>query len=123
MKRVRVPILDSDVFFSNDEADTRAFVARFSADKSDMDICDRTRGLIYTVIDREGNHRRILCVFDGDLNTVVHESVHMAVRILDNCEIKTSKENHEILAYLTAWLTETMLKLFPIVPKKKKRNK
>lgn len=46
----------------------------------------------------------LIGVFDGSPQTLVHEMVHTAVKILDRCEIELADSNSEPLAYLVDWL-------------------
>ena len=64
----------------------------------------------HVVRDATGKELRMLCVFDGNVNTVVHESTHMAWMILKYVSIKISQSNDEPIAFMTAYLAEEMLK-------------
>lgn len=41
-------------------------------------------------------------------NTLAHEAVHAAWRVLDMVGITIDSENHEALAYLTGWMVDCM---------------
>ena len=45
-----------------------------------------------------------------DINTIAHESVHLAVKALDWAGIEYDVDNHEILAYMVGWIVETFKK-------------
>lgn len=39
-------------------------------------------------------------------NTIAHEAVHCAWRILDLAGVEVEAGNHEVLAYMTGWIVE-----------------
>ena len=43
---------------------------------------------------------------DIDPNSITHECVHAAWRVLHKCGIQVSRTNHEALAYVAGWLAE-----------------
>ena len=114
MKKRTIPIYNMDVWFTNDEADCRSFLKRRGGDESLTDNC---KGVWITFKGREDHTYWVLAVYDGDIGTVVHESVHAAWGVLDTCSVKTDVDNDEALAFLAAWFTKTVLKLFPDKPK------
>ena len=67
---------------------------------------DHTKGICCTVEEPNGYLHRIMCVFDGDFNTVIHEAVHMAGLTLQHVGVKFGPNNDEPLAYLAAWIAE-----------------
>jgi hypothetical protein len=60
-----------------------------------------------------GGRCRILGVFDGDTDTVVHESVHMALLSMGHIGLKVCSANEETLANLAGWLATEMMRCFP----------
>ncbi len=45
-------------------------------------------------------------------NTIAHESVHCAWRILDLVGAEVCSDNHEVLAYMTGWIVEEATSYF-----------
>jgi len=53
------------------------------------------------------HHNLIVWVSDStDINTVAHEAVHAAIRVLDYCGITFDAKNDEALAYLVGYISE-----------------
>lgn len=105
-----VPILSVDYYLVTSKEAATEFIRDTSADvDADLEQINRTVGASLVVMDREGRSHRMLCVFDGTLNTAVHESTHMARIILDWCSIRWTKAHDEPLAYLVAWLADEMM--------------
>lgn len=107
----RVPILDVDVYFIDDRDDAVQFVmehdrynAGYEAEKTEM-MC---QGVCRIAEDKEGKRHRMMCAFEGGLNTVVHESVHMAWILMRHCSIRADAKNEEPMAYVAAWLASDM---------------
>lgn len=68
---------------------------------SECPYIDEMNGLSF--VDKEG---RICVWFDGepDLETVVHESVHLANMVIDRTGMVYSSKEDELLAYLIAYI-------------------
>lgn len=47
---------------------------------------------------------------DGELLTIVHESVHLCNMVLDNVGVKLDPHNDEAQAYLTEWIFKKLRK-------------
>lgn len=115
----RVPLLGVFVYMIDTVADAKAFINQLTTlppgeEEKQVDQC---KGVFYAVTDAEGMQYRMMCVFDGLLNTAAHEAVHTAWATVTYCSIKITESNHEVMAYLAAWLTEEMvLILFPPEP-------
>lgn len=107
---VNIPVFEVDVYFVTDKAEAKAFIQEHSVVEDDGDAVDGAVGACYNVTDKEGRHHRMMCVFDGRTNTIIHEAVHMAWMTLDHCGVKTGQANQEPLAFLAAWLAEEMMK-------------
>lgn len=109
-----VPLYDVHVYFANSKEDVEHFIREKSSTiDDDLEALERCRGECLEVIGRDGCHHRIMMVFDGDLDTVVHESVHMAVRIMLAVGIGFAKNNEETVANLAGWCATEMLRSFP----------
>ena len=115
----KVPLFDVSVYFFTDRQESKDFIntkttKAVGVEEKQMDNC---KGCCYWVTDAEGMPHRLMCVFDGGMNTAIHEAVHMAWITLDYCCVKITQRNDEPLAYLSAWLAEQMvMKLFPPDP-------
>lgn len=114
IKQVLIPILDCYIYLVTDKASARKFLEE-NAHDPDPTIFDRAEGVCYVAVDEDNNHHRMMCVFAESTNAVVHESVHAAWMTLQHCGLKATPSNHEMLAYVAAWLADEMLML--------KRNK
>lgn len=107
----RIPLLDVDVYFVTTVQEARDFILSHSSDEADLDGVANAVGSCPVIIDADGRNYRMMCVFDGTINTVVHEAVHMAWIVMRYCSIKVGKANEEPMAYTSAWLAETMLEV------------
>lgn len=108
----RVPVLDVDVYYINSREDAIQFVLEHDrynvgsdAERVEMTTC---QGCCRVAEDASGKKHRMLCVFEGGLNTLAHESVHMAWILMRYCAIKADAKNEEPMAYVAAWLTSDM---------------
>lgn len=73
----------------------------------------------YRVIEKSTNHYVILILLNpGDkykpavLNTMAHESLHAAFRILEINSIKLDSSTNELFANLVGWITECCYKTY-----------
>ena len=105
-----IPIYDSDVYLCTNLAEGKAFIRSKSVTKDEDTNLDDCRGICYT-LNAEGKAHWMMCVFEGGLPIIVHESVHMAWMVLKHCGVRVSQTNDEPLAYLTSWLVQEMLNL------------
>lgn len=111
MKRRLIPIYELEVWFSNDEADARAFLKKHDCDPSFLDDC---LGVCHQWTDSSGRGWRMMGVFDGKAGTVAHESVHLGLDILDACGVREVQGgSQEALAFLVGWIVAEMLRIFP----------
>jgi len=114
MKHAVVPLYDVWVYFATDREDVKAFIRENSVtvdtDLADMKTC---RGCTTTIEGKTGDMYRVLCVFDDDFDTLVHEAVHLALVTMKHIGIKFSPSNEETLANLTAWIVVEFTKQFP----------
>jgi hypothetical protein len=114
MKCALVPLYDVYVYFANQKEDVEDFIrSKSSTIDDDLEALERCRGECLEVIGRDGSHCNIMMVFDGDLDTVVHESVHMASRIMLAVGIGFARNNEETVANLAGWCAVSMLRSFP----------
>ena len=104
-----IPIFDVDIYLVSSMEEARTFIKGKNPDE-DTSILDGCVGICYTVTDATQKNHRMLCVFDGEPNTVVHESVHMARIVLKYCGVRFTQAQDEPLAYMVAWLADEMLK-------------
>jgi len=58
------------------------------------------------VVDIDGCDLALFWPERYNINTVSHESVHMAYNILSRCGVRVSARNHESLAYLVGWIVD-----------------
>ncbi len=107
----KVPLLDVNVYFITSLEEAKVFIREHAVTEDEDKVVDGAVGACHTVTDSDGKNHRIMCVFDGDRNTTVHEAVHMAWIVLRYCSIKAGSANEEPLAYTAAWLAETMMEI------------
>lgn len=63
----------------------------------------------YLTDDKTGRAAGIyICLRMHDMNTVSHECVHVAFRIMESAGITPTAEEHEALAYLVGWLVDVV---------------
>lgn len=109
MKTVIIPVYEQKTHFFTSLEEAKNYVRQVSNGKDDSSGLDHTKGICCTVDEPNGYRHRMMCVFDGDPNTVIHEAVHMAGLTLQHVGVKFGPNNDEPLAYLTAWLAERFL--------------
>lgn len=110
IKRVVMPIFESSVHLITTKEEARAFLQEHSEAPEDEAEWSNFLGFSQAITDGSGTVRHVLCVFDGTLNTAIHEATHMAQEKMVHLNLKQKPRADEILAYFTAWLTEEMLK-------------
>ncbi len=118
MKKVRVPLFNFSVYFSNDIDETTRFVEKNCGDEKTLntikDALEDSLGVTITFNDKEDRFTRVLGVFNGEVGTAAHESVHVAYSIIRGAGIDITEENHEVLAYLTDWLLTQFMKRYKL---------
>lgn len=111
LKRIVMPIFESSIHMITTKEEAREFIAIHSDAADDYSEWVNFCGFAHEITDKSGVTRHVLCVFDGTLNTTVHECTHMAQKKMKHLNLKQKPEDDEILAYFTAWLVEEMLRL------------
>ena len=126
MKKLKLPIFGFPLYMSNDQVELQSLVKKKLMDNVQSEelqnAIDDSRGITIKMTTPDGSFYRIMAVFDGDISIVAHEAVHTAYSILECADIKTDKDNDEMLAYLTGWLTKEFVKHFGSEVKCKKQN-
>lgn len=103
---VRIPVLDVNVYFFYDRDTAIQFIKDNSSSEDEWKVLEKSMGVCYELDAKDGYTYRMMCVFDGERNTAIHEAVHMAWFIIHHCGMRVARDNHEILAYLTAWIAD-----------------
>lgn len=79
--------------------------------KCHMD-CDQSEAFVQTLNLTGTNRTEIVICFKGPqyctINTITHEVLHAAWRVLNHVGVKVDSGNHEALAYLVGYLAENV---------------
>lgn len=71
---------------------------------------DYNMAVVNTVTNKVTNKSGFLIRFaskeDMDMNTIAHESLHVAMEILNYCDVTFDFNHQEALCYLTGWVAE-----------------
>lgn len=103
-KRLVVPIYEQALIISSDMDDLIKYVKRqYRCDLAPEVECLRgCEGWVLSLDHTNGGMATVL--YAQDLQTLVHESVHAAWRVLDHVGVGLSADNHEPLAYLVDYI-------------------
>lgn len=103
-KRLIIPVYEQALVVSNDTQDMIKTVKRqykydLTDDATSMGTCS---GWVMTLDNPE--FASVTILYAEDLQTLVHESVHAAWRILTYLGVEVDEDNHEALAYLVDYI-------------------
>ena len=111
----KVPLFEVNTYFITTLAEAKEYVRANGDTEGEESAFDNTKGCCYTLALKSGGEQRLMCIFDdGNINTIIHEAVHMAGMTLKYCSINYSNKNDEPLAYLTAWFAEEMMSILNV---------
>ena len=111
IRRIVMPIFESSVHMITSKEEAQAFLKQHSDAPDDSREWVNILGFSQEITDANGMVRHVLCVFDGTVNTAIHESVHMAQEKMLHLGLKQKPRADEILACFTAWLSDQMIGL------------
>lgn len=110
IRRVVMPIFESSVYMITTQDEARVFISEHCENPDNENWSDFL-GFAHEITDSDGKTRHVLAVFDGSVNTAIHEATHMAQTKMKHLGLKLRVVNDETLAYFTAWLAEAMMSL------------
>ena len=99
-KRINIPLFNQ-AFWIVDEKQAKEYVHH-----------DNFVSGMWTAVVFEGYRKRIsLCILNKKISeeTIIHESVHIANRILDRVGVEITPYNDEVLAYLVPFIAKKIV--------------
>ena len=115
MKKIPIPVYGGDIYFFVSAPELHRYHKRRVKDEADV---GHPEGVTCTL---DGSHDLLVGVFDGKVQTLVHECVHAAMYVFDRCEIDPRTETAEPFAYFVDALFALMANhMQPAAPAKRK---
>ena len=111
IQRIVMPIFESSIHMITTQDEARAFLEQHSESPDGLPEWVNLLGFSQEITDAKGMVRHVLCVFDGTVNTAIHESVHTAQRKMLHLNLKQKPSEDETLACFTAWISDQMIEL------------
>jgi hypothetical protein len=100
MLRFEIPIYGGKVIRCLNRQELERTCKRMKLEPPD----EKCRGWCQQVDGNDGSVQYLLCWYDRNLGTLVHEVTHLGTMILSRAGINPAGDNAESLAYLTDWL-------------------
>lgn len=101
MKRINLIPYDIDLYFFLDFKEYKNY-----CDKNDIETWENVKGITHN----QQDGTVIVGVFDGSINTLVHELAHVAIYTFDYIGSKICEETEEPFAYFMGFLAEKLVK-------------